>query len=432
MKIAVIGTGYVGLVVGVCLADLGNEVFCIDVDESKIESLKKGVLPIYEPGLKDILDINVKENRLFFTTDLRMGIKMSEVIFIAVGTPPGANHEADVTAVFNVAKVIGECMNGYKIIVNKSTVPVGTGEMVKDVIAKNMKGDYEFDVVSNPEFLREGTAVKDFTSPDRIIIGAETERAKKIMQRIYRGIVRTGKPLMITDIKSAEMIKYASNSFLATKISFINEIARLCEKVGADVKEVAKGMGLDQRIGPRFLQAGIGFGGSCFPKDVRALIQKGKENNIEFKIINAVETVNYEQRFIPVKKLKEIFGSLNNLRIGIWGLSFKPKTDDMREAPSITIINELKKEGADVIAFDPIAKENAKKILKDIEYGNTPYETAKNCNALLLLTEWNEFRELDMIKVKDLMKNPVLIDCRNIYEKEELIKMGFTYRGIGR
>jgi len=432
MKISVIGTGYVGLVVGVCLSDLGHEVFCIDVDEKKIEDLKKGILPIYEPGLKDILDHNVRENRLFFTTDLRMAITMSEAIFIAVGTPPDADHKADVSAVVAVSKIIGECLNGYKIIINKSTVPVGTGDMVKDIIAKNLREKTEFDIVSNPEFLREGTAVKDFMSPDRIVIGADTERARRIMQRMYRGIARTGKPILITDIKSAEMIKYASNCFLATKISFINEVARLCELVGANVKEVAKGMGLDQRIGPRFLQAGVGYGGSCFPKDVKALIQKAKEHNVELKIMDKVEEVNYEQRFIPSIKLKKIFGDLKGLKIGIWGLAFKPKTDDMREAPSITIINDLMKQGAHIVAFDPIAKETAQAVIKGIEYAESPYETVEGCDALLLVTEWNEFRELDMKKVKKMMRKPVIIDCRNIYEREELERLGFTYDGFGK
>ena len=432
MKISCVGCGYVGLVAGTCLADMGNEVTCCDIDKSKINKLKRGVIPIYEPGLKDMFERNIKEKRLHFSNDIKTAIKESDVIFITVGTPPGKDRKADLFAVESVAKQIGRNMNTYKVIVNKSTVPVGTAELVKNIIKKNQTGEYEFDVVSNPEFLREGEAVKDFTNPDRIVIGTDSERAKKIMVSIYRGIARTDKPVFITDIKSAEMIKYASNAMLATRISFMNEIAQLCEKVGADVKSVAKGVGLDNRIGPRFLQAGMGYGGSCFPKDVKALAEVMKRNKVKGKILSAVNWVNENQRSFILSKIKKLLPHLKGKTIAIWGLAFKPKTDDIREAPSIAIIMELQGLGAKIRAFDPEAKINAKKVLKNVVFCNDPYSTAKGCDALVIVTEWNEFRVLDMDKVKRLLKQPNIIDGRNIYEPEEMRSAGFNYIGIGR
>jgi len=432
MKISCVGCGYVGLVAGTCLADMGNEVTCCDIDKSKINKLKRGVIPIYEPGLKDMFERNVKGKRLRFSSDMKDTIKKSDVIFITVGTPPGRNHEADLCAVESVAGQIGKNMKSYKLIVNKSTVPVGTAELVKKIVRKNQTEKFEFDVISNPEFLREGEAVKDFTNPDRIVIGTDSEKAEEIMMSIYRGIARADKPVFITDIKSAEMIKYASNAMLATRISFMNEIAQLCEKVGADVKSVAKGVGLDNRIGPRFLQAGMGYGGSCFPKDVKALSELMKQNKVKDKLLSAVNTINEDQRKFIFQKIKKLISPLKGKSIAIWGLAFKPKTDDIREAPSIDIIRELQRSGAKVRAFDPVAKINAKKVLKGVTFCSDPYSTVKGCDALLVATEWNEFRTLDFEHVKRLLKQPNIIDGRNIYEPEEMRKAGFNYVGIGR
>ena len=432
MKISCVGCGYVGLVAGTCLADMGNEVTCCDIDKSKINKLKRGVIPIYEPGLKDMFERNVKGKRLRFSSDMKDTIKKSDVIFITVGTPPGRNHEADLCAVESVAGQIGKNMKSYKLIVNKSTVPVGTAELVKKIVRKNQTEKFEFDVVSNPEFLREGEAVKDFTNPDRIVIGTDSEKAEEIMMSIYRGIARADKPVFITDIKSAEMIKYASNAMLATRISFMNEIAQLCEKVGADVKSVAKGVGLDNRIGPRFLQAGMGYGGSCFPKDVKALSELMKQNKVKDKLLSAVNTINEDQRKFIFQKIKKLISPLKGKSIAVWGLAFKPKTDDIREAPSIDIIRELQKSGAKIRAFDPVAKINAKKVLKGVTFCSDPYSTVKGCDALLVATEWNEFRVLDFEHVKRLLKQPNIIDGRNIYEPDEMRKAGFNYLGVGR
>ncbi|MBS3158934.1 UDP-glucose/GDP-mannose dehydrogenase family protein [Candidatus Woesearchaeota archaeon] len=435
MKITVVGTGYVGLVAGTCLADLGNEVICVDVDKDKISKLNKGIIPIFEPGLKDLLDRNVREKRLFFTTDIKKGVQESLVIFIAVGTPEGKDNKADLKYVWQVAADIGKYMNEYKVIVDKSTVPVGTADKVKKLIRENQKKAIDFDIVSNPEFLREGEAIGDFTFPDRIVIGVESKRAEEVMTQIYKGITRSGKPLIVTDIKSSELIKYASNAMLATRISFMNEIANLCEKVGADVKKVAYGIGLDSRIGPRFLQAGIGYGGSCFPKDVQALIKTGEENNSGFKILDAVEEVNEQQKLSIIPKIKKLLPELKNKTIAVWGLAFKPKTDDMREAPSIILINELNKAGAKIQAFDPEAENTAKKIfshVKNLSYANTPYDALKNADVLVIATEWNVFRDLDKEKMKNLLKHPNIIDGRNVYEPEEMRKLGFNYIGVGR
>jgi UDPglucose 6-dehydrogenase len=432
MKIAIIGTGYVGLTVGTCLAELGNDVICVDIDKNKIDALNNGQVPIYEPGLEDMLKRNFKEKRISFTTDSKQAIQNSEVIFIAVGTPPGKDHKADLSFVKDVAKDIGNHINGYKVIVNKSTVPVGTAQLVKDIINENQKEQIDFDVVSNPEFLREGEAINDFMMPDRIIIGADNEKARKIMEDIYKGIARTNKPIIFTDTKSAEIIKYASNAMLATRISFMNELSRLCEKSGGDVKEVAKGIGLDSRIGPRFLQAGVGYGGSCFPKDVKALAQTMNHHAIESKILQAVEEVNEEQKKSLLPKIKKLLPDLNGKTIAVWGLAFKPKTDDMREAPSIIIINQLQEEGANIKAFDPEAEETAKKILSNIEYVNDPYDAIKDADALMIITEWNEFRTLDKQKIKQLLKQPNIIDGRNVYGPREMKELGFNYIGVGR
>ena len=432
MKISCVGCGNVGLVAGTCLADMGNEVTCCDIDKSKINKLKRGVIPIYEPGLKDMFERNVKGKRLRFSSDMKDTIKKSDVIFITVGTPPGRNHEADLCAVESVAGQIGKNMKSYKLIVNKSTVPVGTVELVKKIVRKNQTEKFEFDVVSNPEFLREGEAVKDFTNPDRIVIGTDSEKAEEIMMSIYRGIARADKPVFITDIKSAEMIKYASNAMLAIRISFMNEIAQLCEKVGADVKSVAKGVGLDNRIGPRFLQAGMGYGGSCFPKDVKALSELMKQNKVKDKLLSAVNTINEDQRKFIFQKIKKLISPLKGKSIAVWGLAFKPKTDDIREAPSIDIIRELQKSGAKIRAFDPVAKINAKRVLEGVTFCSDPYSTVKGCDALLVATEWNEFRVLDFEHVKRLLKQPNIIDGRNIYEPDEMRKAGFNYLGVGR
>lgn len=432
MKISVIGTGYVGLVAGTCLADMGNKVICVDIDEEKIASLNRGEITIFEPGLKDLLDINTSEKRLLFTTDIKDAVERTEVIYIAVGTPMGENHEADLTAVLKVAESIGKYANGDKVVVDKSTVPVGTAEKVKKTIMENLTGDYEIDVVSNPEFLREGAAVKDFSSPDRIVIGTDSARAEQIMSRIYRSHIRTDNPLIITSVKSAEMIKYASNAFLATKISFMNEIARLCDKVGADVKEVAAGMGLDKRIGSRFLQAGVGYGGSCFPKDVMALIQTGIEHDTPFRILPAVDKVNTEQRELMITKLKNVYSSLKGKKVCLWGLAFKPKTDDMREAPSVDIIKMLLEEGAEVNAFDPVAEREVLKDFPQVNFGQDIYSAAEGCDAVLLVTEWNEFRHPDFERIKDCMNKAVMVDGRNIYDRAELEAFGFIYAGFGR
>lgn len=433
MKIAVIGTGYVGLVAGTCLSELGNEVVCVDVDDEKINKLNQDIIPIYEPGLEDMVKRNRREKRLVFTTNISSGIKESDVIFIAVGTPPGKDHRADLSFVKSVAKTIGENLNGYKVIVDKSTVPVGTADEVSRIV-KETSGSDNFDVVSNPEFLREGEAINDFLTPDRIVIGTATQKAKEMMEDIYKGIARTDRPIVFCDVKSAEMIKYASNAMLATRISFMNEIARLCEKVNADVKMVAKGMGLDSRIGPRFLQAGVGYGGSCFPKDVQALAMTMEDNEVPSKILKAVEDVNKEQKSSLLPKVKKLVFDLKGKKIAVWGLAFKPKTDDMREAPSITLINQLNKEGAKVNAFDPEAEEQAKKMFtnNDIEYFKTPIDTVKDCDCLVIVTEWNEFRDIDREEIKLLLKTPNVIDGRNIWDPVEMKEEGFNYIGVGR
>lgn len=427
MKITVIGTGYVGLVVGACLADLGNEVTCADISEEKINSLNKGEIPIYEPGLEELVEMNLRQGRISFTTDVGSAVKGAEAVFIAVGTPRKENGEACLGAVEKVAETIGKNTESYKVIINKSTVPVGTGGLVGDIIRKHYDG--EFDVVSNPEFLREGSAIKDFMEPERVVIGNGNPRAREVMERIYEPLEA---PIIFTDIKTAEMIKYASNSFLATKISFINEIANLCDMVGADVKVVAEGMGHDSRIGNKFLEAGCGYGGSCFPKDVKALDKIGENFGYDFKILKAVDGVNKAQKKLPAAKLKSALKGLKGKKIGILGLAFKPGTDDMREAPSIEVVNALLKEGAEVFAFDPVAEQEAKKIMPEINCRPSPFEAAKGAEAVVILTDWNEFREMDLEKLRKSMSGNVLIDARNILDREKARELGFNYSGIGR
>ena len=432
MKITVIGTGYVGLVAGACFADMGNEVICIDNNLKKIEQLQNGIIPIYEPGLEELVKSNTIEKRLIFSDDIDSAVKNSQVCFIAVGTPQGEDGSADLQYVFNVAKSIAQSMNGYKVIVDKSTVPVGTAEKVTEIIKQNTS--YPFDVVSNPEFLKQGNAVDDFLHPDRVVIGSNSDRATQIMQDIYAPFFRTGNRVIVMDVKSAEMTKYASNSFLATKISFMNEIANLCEKVGADAEMVRVGMSTDSRIGNKFLFPGLGYGGSCFPKDVKALIKTGQENNCEMSIIASADRVNKSQRKSFVEKIVHRFGeNLEGKTFAVWGLAFKPKTNDMREAPSITIINALLEIGAKIKAFDPKAVEEAKFYFNNkITYTNNAYEALEGADGMLLLTEWNEFRRPDFEKIKTMMKTPVIFDGRNQYDTKRLEEKGFEYHQIGR
>jgi UDPglucose 6-dehydrogenase len=432
MKLSVIGTGYVGLVVGTCFAESGNDVICVDVDEVKLKTLRKGESPIYEPGLTEFLKKNIAEKRLTFTSDLDAAVKKSEVIFLALPTPQAEDGSADLQHVLEVSKKIGRIMNGYKVIVNKSTVPVGTGDRVQEIIGKETK--HPFDVVSNPEFLKEGAAVNDFMKPDRIVIGTGSPRALAIMQDLYAPFVRTGNPLIVMDIHSSELTKYASNSFLATKVSFMNEIANLCERLGADVDLVRKGMGTDDRIGQQFLFAGIGYGGSCFPKDVSALLNTARTNEYDLQILEAVEAVNRRQKLVIVNKIKKHFGpKLKGKVIALWGLAFKPNTDDMREAPVLTIVDALAREGVVIRAFDPAAMDEAKKRLgKSVKLYDNNYETLKGADALVLLTEWNEFRRPDFDRIKSLLREPVVFDGRNIYDPKVMRDKGFVYYGIGR
>lgn len=429
MKISVIGTGYVGLSTATVFAELGNEVLGADIDKDKIDNLNKGIMPIFEPGLKELVERNLKEKRLRFTHDNKEAIAHGEVIFICVGTPPKANGETDLKYIEAVAKEIAQVMNSYKVIVHKSTVPVETGEKVKKIIKENIKQGVDFDVVSNPEFLREGTAIKDTMEPDRIVIGADTERPIEIMKKLYSPIKA---PLIITDIKSAELIKHASNSFLATKISFINAVSQICELSGADVEKVAEGMGYDRRIGRQFLDSGIGYGGFCFPKDVQAFIKIAEQYGYDFQMLKATHKINQEQKENFVKKIKNALISLNGKTIGVLGLAFKPNTDDMRFAPSAYIIPKLQKEGARIKAYDPEATEKAKDILNNVEFCSNPYDAAKDADALIILTEWNEFKEIDFKKMKSLLRDPLILDGRNIYNHEELKREGFNYISTGR
>ncbi len=429
MRLCMIGAGHVGLVSGACFADIGNEVICVDVDGEKIDKLKKGSIPFFEPGLEELVRKNAGEGRLSFTTDLEKGVKESGIIFIAVGTPPRENGEADLSYVEEVSRRIAASMEEYKIVVEKSTVPVKTGEWVRRTIRSHNIHHVDFDVVSNPEFLREGSAVYDFIHPDRIVIGVESERAERTMRELYEPLKS---PLIVTDIKSAEIIKHASNSFLALKISYINAIANICERVGADVEKVSQGMGLDKRIGRSFLKAGIGYGGSCFPKDVAAFIRIAEESGYDFELLKVTEKINHGQIEQFLRKIKESLWILNNKTIGVLGLAFKPDTDDVREAPSLKIIEQLQAEGAKVKAFDPVATETSRAVLKDVEYCANPYEVAGGSDCLLILTEWEEFKSLDFKRIKSLLKHPLIIDGRNLYEPQKFKDLGFTYIGVGR
>lgn len=437
MKVSVIGTGYVGLVSGTCFAETGINVTCVDVDEHKIRKLNKGIVPIYEPGLEDMIKNNMEKNRLTFTTSLQESLIDCDAAFIAVGTPPGEDGSADLKYVLKVASDIGKYMKDYLVVINKSTVPIGTSEKVRTTVSAELekrKTSIEFDVASNPEFLKEGAAIADFLRPDRIIVGVDSERAEKVFKRLYKPFLLNGHPLLFMDIPSAELTKYAANAMLATKISFMNDIANLCEIVGADINNVRKGIGSDSRIGPKFIYAGVGYGGSCFPKDVKALIKTSSENNYELQILKSVEKVNDNQKTVLPRKIYQHFdNNLKNKVITVWGLSFKPKTDDMREAPSVVIIKELLKAGAKIRAYDPVAVEEAEKLLGNkIEYYDDMYEALIDSNALVVVTEWPEFRVPNYKVMEKLMKNKVIFDGRNIYELQEMKEFGYTYYSIGR
>lgn len=434
MNIAVVGTGYVGLVTGTCFAETGNQVICVDIDSKKVERMRNGEVPIYEPGLEVLFENNTKSGRLSFTTNLTEGIKDAEIIFLALPTPPGEDGSADLSYILGVAKNLSKIITDYKIIVDKSTVPVGTAEQVHSALAENLSENL-FDVVSNPEFLREGLAVEDFMKPDRIIIGTSSERVKTIMSRLYIPFVRQGNPIIFMDERSAEMTKYAANSFLATKISFMNEIANLCELTGANVDQVRIGIGTDPRIGKRFLFPGVGYGGSCFPKDVKALIRTSEINNYDFKILKSVVEVNKCQKSLMVEKIKKFYGTdnLTEKTIAIWGLSFKPNTDDIREAASITILNELLEAGATVKAYDPEAMPNIQKLFEDkIELVDDQYEALIDANSLVVITEWNAFESPSFKVIKKLLKDQAIFDGRNIYNLEQMQELGFYYESMGR
>jgi UDPglucose 6-dehydrogenase len=430
-RIAVIGSGYVGLVTGTCFAETGNNVICVDIDQEKVAKMQNGIVPIYEPHLDTIFERNIREERLTFTTDLKSAVDASEIIFLALPTPPGEDGSADLSYILGVADELGKIMSSYKVIVDKSTVPVGTAEKVHAAILKHAK--VEFDVVSNPEFLREGFAVDDFLKPDRVVIGTRSERAKTAMKELYKPFVRQGNPILFMDEKSAELTKYAANSFLATKITFMNEIANFCELVGADVDAVRIGIGSDTRIGKRFLFPGIGYGGSCFPKDVQALVKSGKEVNYNFEIIDAVLRVNDVQKLRLVEKLKNHYGSLKSKHFALWGLAFKPDTDDIREAPALYIIDALLSEGATICAFDPEAMENVKKIYGNkINFVENQYHALENSDALLIATEWGAFRNPDFDRIKSTLKSPKIFDGRNLFDLEEMNGKGIYYESIGR
>lgn len=429
MKVCMIGTGYVGLVSGTCFAEIGHDVICVDNDKKKIEILNSGGIPIYEPGLEELIAKNVKAGRLRFTTSIKEGVENSLFLFIAVGTPPKDDGEPDLSQIEKVAEEIGAAMNEYKIIIEKSTVPVQTGVWVKTVIERFSKKIKDFDVASNPEFLREGSAIDDFLHPDRVVLGVESDRAKEKLLELYKPM---DAPKIVTDIASAELIKHASNSLLSTKISFINAISVICEKSGADVLKVADGVGLDRRIGRDFLNAGVGFGGFCFPKDIKAFISIAAKLGYDFRLLKEVDNINQEQMLHAVAKLEEMLWNLRDKKIGILGLAFKPNTDDMRYAPSITIIKELQRQGATIKAYDPVSMDRAKEIMPDITYCNDAYETAKDVDAIALITEWDIFKELDLKKLKSLMRQPVFFDGRNVFKREEMEAMGFIYNGIGR
>lgn len=433
MNIAVVGTGYVGLVTGTCFAETGNNVICVDNNANKVKSLQSGKIPIFEPGLELLFDRNTKEGRLHFTTDLNSAVQKSQIIFLALPTPPGEDGSADLSYIMGVASDLGDIISDYKVIIDKSTVPVGTAEKVAAVLAKKLPKKL-FDVVSNPEFLREGVAVEDFMKPDRVVIGTKSEKARKLMKQLYEPFIRQGNPIYFMDERSAEMTKYAANSYLATRISFMNEIANLCEKTGANVDMVRIGMGSDLRIGKRFLFPGIGYGGSCFPKDVQALAKTASDHSYDFKILKAVMKVNSLQKHILTKKIKKYFkNEVAGKTVGIWGLAFKPNTDDIREAPALTIINELLSLGAKVVAFDPEAMENIKNIYGDqIQLATGMYEAIKDADCLAIMTEWNEFRTPDFDKIEKLIANKAIFDGRNLYDVDQMKALGFHYESIGR
>lgn len=436
MKITIVGTGYVGLVTGTCFSEVGIDVTCVDIDQKKIDGLKKGIMPIYEPGLEAMVLRNVEKGRLHFSTSLKESIKASEAVFIAVGTPPGEDGSADLKYVLAVANEVGQHMTDYIVVVTKSTVPVGTAQKVKNEVTGALKdrgSSLKFDVASNPEFLKEGAAIQDFLKPDRIVVGVETEEAQKIMEKLYKPFLLNGHPTIFMDVPSAEMTKYAANSMLATKISFMNDIANLCEIMGADVNMVRKGIGSDSRIGTKFIYPGVGYGGSCFPKDVKALIKTAEEHGYPMRVLKSVEDVNDSQKSVLVNKVKKHFGNdLSGMTFAVWGLSFKPKTDDMREAPSIVIINQLIALGAKVKTFDPVAMEEAKRDLGDtVTYTKDEYEALVDADALLIVTEWPEFRIPNFTVISKLLKNKVIFDGRNIYDPEEVRGLGYAYYGIG-
>lgn len=432
MKITVVGTGYVGLVTGTCLAETGNTVICVDIDKEKVNKMKAGIVPIYEPMLDVLFDRNIKENRLTFTTELESSVKFADIIFLALPTPPGEDGSADLSYILGVAKQLGPMLNDYKVIIDKSTVPVGTAEKVRAAIAENAAA--EFDVISNPEFLREGYAVEDFLKPDRVVIGTSSERAQKLMEKLYKPYVRQGNPIIFMDEKSAELTKYAANAFLATKITFMNEIANMCERVGADVDKVRIGIGSDTRIGNRFLFPGIGYGGSCFPKDVQAIVKSAGEAGMDFQILNAVMAVNQQQKTVIIPRLKAYFNNdLKGKKIALWGLAFKPNTDDIREAPALYLIEELVAAGAEITAFDPEAMSNVKKLIGDkITYSLNQYDALNHADALVIATEWSEFRTPDFEKMAEKMNAKVIFDGRNLYALEDIESTGFYYASIGR
>jgi UDPglucose 6-dehydrogenase len=432
MYIAVIGTGYVGLVTGACFAEFGVDVICVDVDVDKVEKLKQGIIPIYEPGLDKIVVKNAGAGRLTFTTDVKSAVERADVVFFAVGTPPKDDGSPDMSFYQQAAKDVAESLNSYKVLVTKSTVPVGTGRWLREFVAANRHSDIDFGVASNPEFLREGAAIEDFMRPDRVVIGSNEPKAIEVMKELYRPLYLIETPIVITSLEAAELIKYAANAFLATKITFINEIANICDAVGCDVHDVARGMGMDNRIGRKFLHPGPGYGGSCFPKDTRALTTVADAFGVETRIVDAVIEANERQRDVMLEKIRKLVGDLRGCKIGVLGLSFKPETDDMRESPATDIVRFLVAEGATVTAFDPVAMDEAKHLLPEIEYATDEYSAIDGADALVIITEWNQFRALDMERVRSLLRSPRIADLRNIYEPSDMKEMGFEYIGVGR
>jgi len=433
MHIAVIGTGYVGLVTGACFAEFGVEVTCVDVDETKIDKLNNGIIPIYEPGLDTIVEKNSEAGRLHFTTDIKKAVEDALVVFLAVGTPPKEDGSPDMSYYQQAAKDVAEAMNGYKVLVTKSTVPIGTGKWLRKFVTENLKVQTDFGVASNPEFLREGAAIGDFMRPDRVVIGSNEDKAIDVMKELYRPLYLIETPIVITSLEAAELIKYAANAFLATKITFINEIANLCDAIGCDVHDVARGMGMDNRIGRKFLHPGPGYGGSCFPKDTRALTTVADQFGVETRIVDAVIEANERQRDAMLTKIEGLVGDLNGKKIGVLGLSFKPETDDMRESPAVDVIRLMAEKGASVCAFDPVAMEEARHCLDSgVEFARDEYEAIRDADALVIITEWNQFRALDMERVKSLLRSPKIADLRNIYEPQDMRDMGFEYVGVGR